>query len=187
MYLYLLPLTRGGGVPSKMLIATPDGGVEHTAADFATPQSFLKQVQDNTIILFPPQVFLLEIVAKFVGGGKMGALEEESKRFMIQRKKLLSYVRKVPTADTEKGKQHPTSQISWGDKVISPIHLYIRESDNRAVLGLDHPGPELDGSDRAGDWERVVLVKFGKRGPSSVEVRLREEILAEDKEEQAKL
>jgi hypothetical protein len=187
MYIYLLPITRGGGVPSKMLIATPDGGVEHTAADFATPQAFLKQVRENTIIMFPPQVFLLDIIAKFVGGGEMGALEEESKRFMIQRKKLISYVRKVPTADTDKGKQHPTSQIPWGEKVISPIHLYIRDSDNRAVLALEHPGPELDGSDRAGDWERVVLAKFGKGGPSKVEVRLREEVLAEDGQEQAKL
>lgn len=59
--------------------------------------------------------------------------------------------------------------------------MFIREGDGRVVLGLEKPGLELKGSDRAGDWDRVVLVSFGKGGPSKVEVRLREDILKEEK------
>lgn len=164
-----------------MLIPKADGGIEHTAALFGPPEQFLKQALDNSIILFPPQVYLLDIISKFTGG-EMGSLEEESRRFMVQRRKLVNFLKKVPTASTEKGKQHQTASISWAEKVISPIHLLIRNSDQRVVLGLDKPGLELEGSDRAGDWERVALVKFAKGGPSQVEIRLREDVLKEERE-----
>lgn len=181
MYIYMLPL-RSRGVPSKMVIPTADGGIEHTAALFAEPQAWMKQANKGEIILFPPQYFILETIGQHAGGGKMGSLEEESKRFMQQRRKLTRFVNQVPTATTELGKQHPSSQIPWADKVISPVPMYMRdkEGDRRAVLSLNFPGPELEGSDRAGDFERVVLAKFGKKGPTGVEVRLREEILDED-------
>lgn len=48
--------------------------------------------------------------------------------------------------------------------------------DGRSVLGLDYPGPELEGSGRGGDGERVVLVRFKKEGPRDVEVRGRREV-----------
>lgn len=181
MYLYLLPLTRRD-VPTKMIIPTADGGIEHTAALFAEPQAWIKQAGKGEIILFPPQLFILDTIGKHVGGGKVGSLEEESKRFMLERRKLLKFVKQVPTATTELGKQHPASQVPWADKVISPIPMYMRdkEGDNRAVLSLNYPGPELEGSDRVGDFERVVLAKFSKKGPINVEVRLREEVLDED-------
>lgn len=180
MYLYMLPLTRGSNVPSKMLIPKADGGVEHTAALFGSPAEFLKQSLNKSVVLFPPQVYLLDIVAKFTGG-KMGALEEETRRFMNQRRKLTAYLKKTPTVDTEKGKEHPTANISWGDKVMSPVHLLVRESDKRVVLALEKPGLELKGTDRGGDYERVVLVNFGKGGPTNVEVRLREDVLEEER------
>ncbi|KAM3546317.1 hypothetical protein ARSEF1564_000805 [Beauveria bassiana] len=181
MYLYLLPLTRRD-VPSKMVIPTPDGGIEHTAALFAEPQAWIKQANRGEVMLFPPQYFILDTVGRHVGGGKPGALEEETKRFMQQRRRLLRFVKQVPTATTALGRAHPSSQVAWADKVISPLPLYMRESDGRAVLSLAYPGPELEGAggDRAGDFEHVVLTKFGKKGPTGVEVRLREEVLDED-------
>ncbi|KAM3503708.1 hypothetical protein MY10362_004023 [Beauveria mimosiformis] len=181
MYLYLLPLTRRD-VPSKMVIPTPDGGIEHTAALFAEPQAWIKQANRGEVMLFPPQYFILDTVGRHVGGGKPGALEEESKRFMQQRRRLLQFVKQVPTATTALGRAHPSSQVAWADKVISPLPLYMRESDGRAVLSLCYPGPELEGAegDRVGDFEHVVLTKFGKKGPTGVEVRLREEVLDED-------
>ncbi|KAJ6788783.1 hypothetical protein PWT90_09014 [Aphanocladium album] len=182
MYLYLLPLSRK--VPSKMLLATPDGGIEHTAASFASPQAWMKQANEGKVILFPPQFFILHTVGRYVGGGKPGSLEEESKRFMLERRKLLKFVRQVPTATTALGREHPTSQVAWADKVISPLPMYARDrdGDRRVVLSLNYPGPELEGSDRVGDFEHVVLTKFGKGGPTGVEVRLREEILDEGKQ-----
>lgn len=64
---------------------------------------------------------------------------------------------------------------------MSPRTLFVRGEDGRVVLGLEKPGPELEGSTRGGDWERVVLVRFTKKGPVEVEVRGREEIFEEER------
>jgi 8-oxo-dGTP pyrophosphatase MutT (NUDIX family) len=183
MYLYLLPISKRS-VPSEMLIPTPDDGVEHTAAQFAPAQSWLQKAADGSAIIFPPQVYLMKILTRFLTGST-SALEEGPLHYTAQRKKLVSFLRRKVTAETEKGKTHPTAGISWADKVMSPVHLMFREEDNRVVLALDKPGPELEGSQRGGDWERVVLVKFGKGGPSRVEVRMREEVLAEERERES--
>lgn len=71
--------------------------------------------------------------------------------------------------------------VKWADKVMSPVGLMMRKSDGRSVLALDKPGLELEGSDRRGDEKRVVLVKFSKEGPRNVEVRLRKEVLDEER------
>ncbi|RSL70995.1 hypothetical protein CEP53_001650 [Fusarium sp. AF-6] len=183
MYLYMLPLTRSD-MPSEMLIPTPDNGVEHTAASFAPAKTFLSRAADNSIILFPPQAYLLTLVSD-IFTSRFGSLEEGPLQLAAQRKKLLSFLKRTPTAETEKGKEHKTAAIPWGDKVMSPHNLFIRKEDKRVVLGLDKPGPELQGSERGGDWERVVLVNFGKGGPTNVEVRRREDVLEEEKKSQA--
>ena len=71
--------------------------------------------------------------------------------------------------------------VKWADKVISPTSIMMRKSDSRGVLALDKPGPELAASGRRGDEARVVLVKFGKEGPRDVEVRLKKDVLAEER------
>ena len=71
--------------------------------------------------------------------------------------------------------------VKWADKIMSPVGLLMRKSDGRSVLSLEKPGPELEGSGRAGDVERVVLVRFSKEGPRNVEVRARKEVLDEEK------
>lgn len=71
--------------------------------------------------------------------------------------------------------------MKWADKVMSPVGIMMRKSDGKSVLGLDKPGPELKDSGRRGDEARVVLVKFGKDGPRSVEVRPRKEVLEEER------
>ena len=71
--------------------------------------------------------------------------------------------------------------IKWADKCMSPVGLLMRKSDGRSVLALDKPGPELKDSGRRGDEKRVVLVKFSKEGPRNVEVRLRQDVLDEEK------
>lgn len=164
-----------------MLVPTPDGGVEHTEASFAPPQTFLSRVASNEIIMFPPQCYILSLLTKFING-HTASVEEGPVFYTRQRRELTKFLKATPTADTDKGKEHPTSKIPWADKVMSPYHLFVRKSDKRVVLSLEKPGPELKDSGRGGDWERVVLVSFGKAGPTQVEVRLREDVLREEKE-----
>ncbi|KAM0325282.1 hypothetical protein ACHAPQ_008022, partial [Fusarium lateritium] len=183
MYLYMLPQSRND-MPSEMLIPTPDNGVEHTAALFAPAKSFLSRAATNSIILFPPQAYLLSLVDKIFQELHQSSEAPDSEQITAQRKKLISFLKQVPTAETEKGQGHKTATIPWGEKVMSPHNLFIRKHDKRIVLGLDKPGPELRGSDRGGDWERVVLVNFGKGGPTNVEVRRREDVLEEERKSQ---
>jgi len=56
-----------------------------------------------------------------------------------------------------------------------------KREDGRVVLGLDRPGPELEGQ-RKGESEHVVLVEFKKEGPRRVEVRKKKDVLAETRE-----
>lgn len=68
---------------------------------------------------------------------------------------------------------------------ISPTVLAMpdgkRRADGRVVLGLDRPGPEVEGT-RKGEKEHVVLADFTKEGPRRVEVRVRKEVFAERRE-----
>lgn len=180
MYLYLLPISDTSSVPSEMLIPTPDNGVEHTAAQFAPAKAFLSRAASNDIILFPPQAYLLSIIARFFTG-ESSSIEEGPLHLASQRRRLLSFLKRIPTAETPRGKEQSSASIPWADKVMSPHNLFIRHTDKRIVLGLDKPGPELKDSGRGGDWERVALVKFGKGGPTDVEIRGREEVLEEER------
>ncbi|KAF9872505.1 AT hook domain-containing protein [Colletotrichum karsti] len=182
MYLYMLPHSASTGAEAtehEIIVPTPDGGVEHTAAKFDDASVWLSRADKGEIILFPPQYYLLFLVSQFCKGASSGAGIEH---FAAQREQLRRFLERIPTVESEAAKKQPTSQIPWSDKVMSPHNLFIREDDNRVVLGIDKPGPELKGSGRGGDWERVVLVKFTREGPRSVEVRGREEVLREEKE-----
>ncbi|KAG5932666.1 hypothetical protein E4U53_001227 [Claviceps sorghi] len=181
MYMYMLPISQRC-VPSEMLIPTTDGGIEHTAAHFAPAQSFLARAADKAIILFPPQAYLLTLLARFLTGPTTD-VEAGPVHYAAQRKKLLSFLRRGVTAETERGKEHATAGISWADKVMCPRMILRREQDKRAVMALDRPGPEVEagGGDRGGDWERVVLAKFAREGPLEVEIRMRDDVLQEER------
>ncbi|KAI1323388.1 hypothetical protein F5Y16DRAFT_383862 [Xylariaceae sp. FL0255] len=204
MYVYMLPLSTStsddavvsSAAEDEAHIPTPDGGAEVTTAHFDDVATWLERQRKGDIILFPPQCFLLQMMAPFLTGPPPPSSNCNSnfnsssttEYYRQQRQKLLTFLTTVPTATTTKGLSHPTSQIPWSHKVISPVTLGMRTfgSDKRAILGLDKPGLELKDTRRGGDYERVVLVAFGKGGPSDVEVRLRAEVLAEEKEAQAK-
>lgn len=163
-----------------MLVPSADGGIEHTAAQFAPAQSFLARAAENSIILFPPQAYLLTLLARLLTGSAAGVEAGPPPHYAGQRRRLVSFLGSNVTADTEAGRRHATARIPWAEKVICPYKLLFREQDGRTVMALDKPGPELEGSGRGGDWERVALVKFGgRRGPSDVEIRLRDEVLEE--------
>ena len=200
MYLYMLPIstmrrdpvmvpiTTAEPKPVEMdaLIPTPDGGVEHTAAVFDYPAKFLRTHRLSQATLYPPQYYLLDLVSKFFTGppspDPLAPSESPSQSVMEayyqdQRERLLNFIHKVPTASTPFADQHPTSQIPWAQKVMSPKKIGIAR-DERTVLAVDRPGPELKGTDRGGDYERVMLARLGM-GTADIEVRPREQISAE--------
>ncbi|OTB05163.1 hypothetical protein M426DRAFT_11007 [Hypoxylon sp. CI-4A] len=189
MYIYMLPLSTSSdpaisAARSEAIIPTADGGVEITAARFDDASTWLEKQRKGDIVLFPPQCFLLHIVSQFLDGPPSGSPSpsELTEHYHSQREKLKAFMTTVPTATEPKSVKHPTAQIPWAHKAISPTTLGIRQSDKRSILGLDKPGPELKGTDRGGDWERVVLVKFAKGVAKDVEVRSRDEVLAEERE-----
>lgn len=172
MYLYFLPLTQitAKNISADAVIPMPtsDGGVEHTTALFASCKEWLDQARKNEIILFPPQFYLMWLLAPFlsVSSTRLPTAELQKQR---------DGVREFLKGDGD-GKG-----VKWADKVMSPVPLLIRQSDARAVLNLNSPGPELKDSGRKGDEKRVVLVSFSKEGPRNVDVRLRQEVLEEEK------
>ncbi|KAI0966381.1 hypothetical protein F4678DRAFT_475895 [Xylaria arbuscula] len=193
MYVYLLPLETSAdpvlsAAQSEALIPTADGGAEITAAHFDDAATWLAKQGRGDIILFPPQYFLLHLLGQFLTGAPAAELgsSEKTEYYAAQREKLREFLHAVPTSAHPGAADHPTSRIPWAEKVISPVTLGLRNADRRSILALDKPGAELKGSGRGGDWERVVLVKFDKSGPSNVEVRGREEVLAGEREARAK-
>lgn len=189
MYLYMLPLSAPApGTPEhETIIHTPthDGGLEHTAATFDDASAWLAKACAGEILLFPPQFYLLNLVSEFTKTAPPSNKGDLTSHYQSQRDALLEFLRKVPTARPDaspKSKAHGTASIPWAEKAISPTSLFIRRGDKRVVLGLDKPGPELKGSPRGGDWDRVVLVRFQKEGPTGVEVAWREDVLREERE-----
>ncbi|KAK4239305.1 hypothetical protein C8A03DRAFT_43068 [Achaetomium macrosporum] len=193
MYLYMVPLSSeslqaANSLPEKheTIIPAPshDGGLEHTAATFDDARTWLERARRGEIILFPPQFYLLHLVSQFLQPLSTTSPESTTQEYQAQRTALLSFLSRIPTSQhTDK---QGTCYIPWPEKVISPTALFVRQRDGRMVLGLDKPGPELRGSQRGGDWDRVVLVRFEKDGPRDVEVRWREEVVKEEREVEAK-
>lgn len=182
MYLGFMPLSApvpvgAAGVVEVQQTPTSDGGIEHTAAAFAPAAEWLAQQRRGEIVLFPPQCFLLTMVARAFASVPVDAGYE------AQREALLQFVQSgMPVSGGGSlTRLRETARIPWTDKVMSPEVLFRRESDGRLVLGVDKPGLELKGSGRGGDFERVVLVNFTKEGPRDVEVRDREEVMKEQK------
>lgn len=189
MYLYMLPLSAGSdpavaAARSEAMIPTPDGGVEITAARFDDAITWSESQRKGEIVLFPPQCFLLHLLSQFLVGRPSGSpgFSELLEHYGAQREKLREFLAKVPTASEERAAKHFTAQIPWGEKVICATSLGLRKSDERVILGLDKPGPEMKGTGKGGDMERVVLVHFAKGIPQDVEVRSREEVLAEERQ-----
>lgn len=159
MYVYLMPL---GSTATPM--PKHDGGLEHTAAEFASPGAWMERSQRGEIIVISPQTFLLSMLADFFKGGDPAT----------ERAALLSFLNTVPTGPSG----HATTQIAWKDKVISPTPSGLSTADGRMIIALDGPGPELQGQ-RAGDWDRVVVSRRERTGPSEARVCWRSEVWPE--------
>ena len=175
MYLYFLPIHSSLASKTdkaQMHVPTADGGVEHTAARFLYPQDWIDLALSGEIVLFPPQFFLLALIAPFLlkpssSGETMstGSLED-------QRERLLDFVRK-------------DGETPWGEKCISPNP--IKKTGNHLFMGLQDPGPELEGTSRRGDPLRLIKVELakdkerGRQRPEPQEIVWRKDFFGEEK------
>ncbi|KAI4148318.1 MAG: hypothetical protein L6R39_002813 [Caloplaca ligustica] len=164
MYLYFLPLAHNG-VPQTMHIPSDDGGIEHTEAEFLPPREWLDQARADKIILFPPQFFLLSLVADFLPHLTSDDMERtQTASLQSQRDALVDFMK--------------TGDPPWGEKCISPWPF--KQEGKQLIMGLDDPGPELQGTSRKGDDERVIWVQFkGKEGTSGLRVGWRKHVTPE--------
>ncbi|EER43003.1 40S ribosomal protein S21 [Histoplasma capsulatum var. duboisii H88] len=159
MYLYFLPLSPEsksiiGSEESDVQAPTSDGGLEITEARFLPASEWLRLAKNGDVIMFPPQAFLLSFVAQFLerpGESATAVSKEESTR---RRAELVGFVH--------------SGSPPWTDKFISPTTIG-HATDGRSILRLDYVGPELQGSAKKGEPDRVVLVRFCKEGPREVE------------------
>ncbi|BEI85746.1 hypothetical protein CcaverHIS002_0600330 [Cutaneotrichosporon cavernicola] len=169
MYVYMLPLNSDAvGHDAEVTVHNPthDGGIEHTAAAFDDCADWLKRGKSGEIIIYPPQMYLIGHLAEHLTGpGNYGAQRDSLKSFLA--------------SSTTGRSNHATSSINWADKVISPVGRGVHKASGKQILSLEGSGPELRGSGRAGDFDRVVLVKGTKAGPRNVEVVWRDDV-AED-------
>ncbi|KAL8950281.1 MAG: hypothetical protein Q9222_003685 [Ikaeria aurantiellina] len=164
MYLYFLPLAAAG-IPDALHLPTDDGGVEHTEARFRPASEWVSLAQADKIILFPPQFFLLSLVADFLKvPTSVGSEIPSSETLESQRNELMDFIR--------------TGDPPWGNKCISPTSL--KKDGKRLIMGLNEPGPELEGTNRKGDADRVIWVQFkGKEGTSGLQVGWKKDIVSE--------
>jgi hypothetical protein len=171
MYLYFLPLPTSSVEPSigplpvgaEAVIPTPtaDGGVEHTAARFLPAQTWISMARSGEIILFPPQFFLLSIVAKSLPPVRQDAYSNVE--LQQHRRRLEQSV---------KG-----GSPSLGSACISPGMIGKPMKDGRTMLSLGYPGGEVVKLGRQGLKDWVVILGRNKSGaPSQLEVKHRTEL-----------
>lgn len=189
MYLYFLPtlnatpLSESGQQDEEAEVTIPvpttDGGLEHTHARFLPASVWLRLAQEGRIILFPPQFFLLHQVAQHFDNlpsptayGSISRQPLSREELEIRRQRLVEFVK--------------AGNPPWTDMCISPTVLPARDGkrreDQRVVLGLNRPGPELEALNvgRKGVSDECVLVDFQKEGPRRLAVISREEALRPD-------
>ncbi|KAJ5751798.1 hypothetical protein N7520_008715 [Penicillium odoratum] len=173
MYIYFMPLPMDidkrlleelptEGEREEIQLPTDDGGIEVTEAQFFPASEWLRRAQAGEIILFPPQFLLLHLVSGFLDQEpRSGASVEELEK---RRAALVEFIY--------------SGSPAWTHKCISPRMLKMME-DGRTVLALDHPGPELKGSGRLGETDRVVVLKFKKGSAREVSVAWRKDVFKE--------
>ncbi|KAF4217394.1 hypothetical protein CNMCM8980_003838 [Aspergillus fumigatiaffinis] len=173
MYLYFLPLPvetdqsvlneiPAEGEREEIQVPTSDGGVEITEAMFLPAAEWLRTAQSGEIIMFPPQFLLLHLVSQFLDKEPRATASLEDLR--NRRAELVKFAH--------------SGTPPWTEKCISPKMLKM-SSDGRAVLALDHPGPELEGTNRAGEPDRVVYVQFKQGAARKLDVRWKKDVFAE--------
>ena len=176
MYIYFLPLDaplQDAHQTKQIHIPTADGGIEHTAAQFLYAQEWIDLALRKEIVLFPPQFFLLALIAPFLSSPPSESeLHSDNQTLLQQRERLKEWV--------ENDGDPP-----WGEKCISPDAIK-RVRGQYMIMGLADPGPELEGTERKGDTERVLKVELdkeierGRERPRPVGVFWRRDVLGDE-------
>ncbi|CAK7207476.1 hypothetical protein SEUCBS139899_010286 [Sporothrix eucalyptigena] len=172
MYLYFLPLDTGAETAKSGDVSTPKTNngasadqTEVTEAEFATAATWVQRARNSDIILFPPQLYILSLLAPLLKGTDYAA----------ERQAVASLVHGGPAPGED-----PSTFVPWADRVISPrlVGKLPDDKDGRAVMLLDYPGPELKNAGRAGDLYRAVVVGNMPPGPPrDLELVLRADVL----------
>lgn len=68
----------------------------------------------------------------------------------------------------------------WGEKCISTLSIF--RDEKREIFALDSPGPELQGTNRKGDSERIIVrnVESADNKMPALEVFLRQDFYSEE-------
>ncbi|KAL1901037.1 hypothetical protein Sste5346_002103 [Sporothrix stenoceras] len=171
MYLYFLPLADNTKTTSDAGAAANldnNGGAsadetEVTKAEWATAQAWIDRARNNDIILFPPQLYILSLLAPLLKGpSALPSGSSSADHYAAERRAVNDLVHSGPAPGED-----PATFVSFADRVISPRGIGMLPGDERgrAVLALDYPGPELKSSGRSGDHFRVVVVGNMPPGP----------------------
>jgi len=163
MYLYFLPLTSSSNLPQEIQTPTSDGGIEHSTAEFLPVSEWLTRSKAGQILLFPPQFFLLSVIAPSLapvpGTKNTAALQ-------VQRNKLFNFL-----------KHREDGEPTWAEKCISPTPVW--KVGGRVYRSLEPAGPEVEGTGRKGDGRRMVSWIFREGRPQDLEVSWREDVMRE--------
>ncbi|KIW00784.1 hypothetical protein, variant [Verruconis gallopava] len=173
MYLYFLPTASrvldrtplSSTEETLIPTPTPDGGVEHTAAQFLPPQKWIELASSGKIIMFPPQFFLLSMVAQFLKPSPSLSISELEQ----QRAQLREFAR--------------GGDPLWSEVCISPAALIGKLGDGRTVMALDNPGEGLEKKGRRGTKEYVIITEFSKGGPRRLQLKTRKEVMQDLKDD----
>ncbi|KAK6344728.1 hypothetical protein TWF718_006686 [Orbilia javanica] len=109
MFLGFLPLSSSSSVDSSSStqLPTSDGGVETVSTTFMTAEEILVGLKENSIILFPPQAYLVTRLARFLSDRGLGVEEQREKiKQWIEEEGVGKYVFEPrPEGKTKDGKR----------------------------------------------------------------------------------
>lgn len=161
-----LPSSDAARAKDNIFMPTSDGGIEHTIAEFADADEWLRRATRNEIILFPPQFYLLHALAPFLASPRPRA-ETSLVELQEQRERLLAFIQQ---------KSHGSS--NWAEMVICPTLLRM-SADGRSVLALDKTGLQPEEPRRRGDPDMVILLDFRPEGPRNIEIMTKQRFFTE--------
>ncbi|CAK7273544.1 hypothetical protein SEPCBS119000_005712 [Sporothrix epigloea] len=172
MYLYFLPLNAGAETAKAGDVTVTNNGAsadqtEVIEAEFATADAWVQRARDGDIILFPPQLYILSLLAPLLKG--------QAGNYVAERMAVADLVNGGPAPGED-----PATFVPWADRVISPRMAGKLPDDKkgRTVMTLEHPGTELKSTGRAGDFHRVIAVGNVPPGPPrDVELFLRADVM----------
>lgn len=193
MYLYFLPLVdntktttdagAAAGVDSNSSNNNNNNGAsadqtEVTEAEWASAETWVNRARNNDIILFPPQLYILSLLAPLLKGSAglpAGTSVSPAEHYAAERRNVAALIHDGPAPGEDKA-----TFVPWADRVISPriIGKLPDDARGRSVMALDYPGPELKSSGRGGDAYRLVVLGNMPPGPPrDLELVLRADVM----------